>query len=391
MHKEMMERWIALMIYSHLFEKDKDPGYPRVIPIGTRGDKLKRCGKDPQKVLKELEDSMKSIPVSHHVLKQPIIIDNTTSGKGVKEDPGFQMVRQTMFDMTSSQLTRKKTPITWILFRKILQLTQRSQGVNIISLNDAIAIGSLAKVQQDQMVSVLEFYHELGALLYYRCIKGLQEKIILNPQWFVECLGKILTLPGAGEERFEDKKEWELFRNKGILVERLYTAIWGKCEGITPEELIDLLMYFQLAVEVTTDEYFNKVAKQYFVPAVLPYSSAPSVIENSAIKVAPLHITFNSGFPIPGFFTRLTTTMLKPKDVAHPQLALYFKDSIYHNQVTYRMKSLPSHFVTFSERNNVVEIDFSCYSMRPLTDIQKCTLNLKVCNSSSCFIIIAYI
>ncbi len=169
--QEMMERWIAL-IYSHLFEKDNDPGYPRVMPIGTRGDELKRCGKDPQKVLKELEDSMKSIPVSHHVLKQPIIIDNTTSGKGVEEDPGYQMVRQAMFNMTSSQLMRKKTPITWILFRKLLQLAQRSQGVNIISFNDAIAIGSLAKLQHNQMISVLEFYHELGVLLYYRCIKG---------------------------------------------------------------------------------------------------------------------------------------------------------------------------------------------------------------------------
>ena len=374
---QMMERWIAL-IYSHLYEKHDNPGYPRVMPIGTRGDELKQRGEDPKNVLKELEDSLKSKPAMHHVLKQPIIIDNTTSGKGVHEDSGYQMVRQAMFDMTSSQL-KKKTPIAWILFRKLLQLLQRSPGANIISLNDAIAISALARMQHDQVRAVLEFYHELGVLLYYPGIKGLHEKIILNPQWFVDCLGKILTLPGADVEgRFEDKMEWELLQNKGILVEKLYNYVLGKCEGIEPKELIELLMYFQLAVEVKTDEYFNKQAKQYFLPAVLPYSSTPPVFDNSSIKAAPLHVTFNAGFLIPGFFTRFSIAMLKRKLDAHPQLALYFKYGIYHNQVTYKMESLPSHFLTLTEKSNIIEIDFSSYSKRSHSDIQKCSVNLKV-------------
>ena len=374
---QMMERWIAL-IYSHLYEKHDNPGYPRVMAIGTRGDEL-QCGEDPENVLKELEDSLRSKPAMHHVLKQPIIIDNTTSGKGIHEDPGYRIVRQAMFDMTSSQLKKKDTPIAWILFRKFLQLFQRSPGANIISLNDAIAISALARMQHDQVHAVLVFYHELGVLLYYPGIKGLHEKIILNPQWFVDCLGKILTLPGADVEgRFEDKMEWDLLRNKGILVEKLYNYVLGKCEGIEPKELIELLMYFQLAVEVKTDEYFNKEAKQYFVPAVLPYSLTPPVVDNSSIKVAPLHVTFDAGFPIPGFFTRFSTAMLKPNDDAHQQLALYFKDGIYHNQITYKVESLLSHFLTLTEQNNVIVIDFSSYSKRSHSDIQKCSVNLKV-------------
>ena len=375
---QMQERWIAL-IYSHLYEKKNNPGYPRVMPIGTRGDELKQRGKDPKEVLKVVEDSLKSKPAMYNVLKQPIVIDNTTSGKGVEEDPGYQIVRQAMFDMTSSQL-KKKTPIAWILFRKLLQLFQRSPGANnIISFEDAIAISALAKLQEDQVFSVLEFYHELGVLLYYPFIKGMHQKIILNPQWFVECIGKILTPPGVVEETFEDKMEWELLRNKGILVEKLYNKVWRECEGIEPNELIELLMRFQLAVEVKTNEFLAKHGKQYFVPAVLPYSSTPTVDENSAIKAAPLHITFDSGFPIPGFFTRFSTAMLKPKDGAHPQLALYFEDGIYHNQVTYKIASLPSHFVTITEQSNTIEVDFSCSSMRPLNEIQKCSVSLKVC------------
>ena len=376
--QQMLERWIAL-IYCHLFEKNNDPGYPRVIPIGTRGDQLKLCGKDPQKLLKEVEDSLKSKPPMHHVLKQPIVIDNTTSGKGDREDRGYQIVRQAMIDMTSSKL-RKKTPLTWILFRKLLQLFQKSHITNIISLHDACAISYLAKLKQNQVLSALDFYHELGVILYYPCVTGLDRKIILNPQWFVECLGKILGFSRATEEKFEDKMEWELFRNKGILVEKLYNAVWGKCEGIRPQELIELLIHFQLAVEVKTSEYFDEKVRQYFVPAILPYTTTPIVVENSASEIAPLHITFNSGFPIPGFFTRFTTTMLKAQDDGHPQLALYFKNGVYHNQVTYKIMSLPSYFVTLTEQSNNIKIELSCYFMsQTQSDVQKCFDGLKVC------------
>ena len=226
---EMMQRWIAL-IYSHLLKKEDqstaggasaDPGYPRVIPIGTRGDKLRERAK--QSVLREVEDSIKGKAPLHHVLKQPVIIDNTTSGTGDKEDPGYKRVREEISAITQSKL-KKDTPLSWILFRKLLP--QTSQNTNIISLVDAKAIASLAKVQGSDVETVLCFYHELGVLLYYPNIKGLEQKVILNPQWFVECLGKVLGLPGGTEEIFEDKAEWELFRTKGILVQRLYTNVW---------------------------------------------------------------------------------------------------------------------------------------------------------------------
>ena len=163
---EMMQRWIAL-IYSHLLKKEDqstagdasaDPGYPRVIPIGTRGDELD--SKTAEAVLREVKDSIKGKPALHHVLKQPVIIDNTTSGTGDKEDPGYKRVREEISDITQSKL-KKDTPLSWILFRKLLP--QTSQNTNIISLVDAKAIASLAKVQASDVESVLCFLSRVGS------------------------------------------------------------------------------------------------------------------------------------------------------------------------------------------------------------------------------------
>ena len=391
---EMMQRWIAL-IYSHLLKKEDqsaagasaDPGYPRVISIGTRGDELD--SKTVKAVLKEVEDSIKGKPALHHVLKQPVIIDNTTSGTGDKEDPGYKRVREEISDITQSKL-KKDTPLSWILFRKLLKLLpEASQNANIISLDDAHAIASLAKVQSSDVEAVLCFYHELGVLLYYPNIKGLEQKVILNPQWFVECLGKVLALPGAAEERYEDKAEWELFRTKGILVQKLYTYVWGECQGIQPEDLMELLTHFQLAVEVKVEAqvYFYEHSKKYFVPSVLPYyssdvSAQQQVGKSSIIEAAPLHVIFHAGFVIPGFFTRLATALLKDRAEYYPKLRLYFekdKNNMFHNLITYEMQSLPSHYVVLTEHANTIEISFTCPSIRPRKEIQTCCDNLKVC------------
>ncbi len=409
---EMMQRWIAL-IYSHLLKKEDqsaaggesaDPGYPRVIPIGTRGDKL--VSKTAEAVLREVEDSIKGKAPLHHVLKQPVIIDNTTSGTGDKEDPGYKRVREEISDITQSKL-KKDTPLSWILFRKLLQLLPEASEntVNIISVNDAHAIASLAKVQSSHVQSVLGFYHELGVLLYYPNIKGLEQKVILNPQWFVECLGKVLALPGATEERYEDKVEWELFRTKGILVQRLYTNVWRECQGVEPEEFMELLTHFQLAVEVKVEPevYFNEHSKKYFVPSVLPYYSSDNdqedrsvtaqhrhafssaVGKSSIIKAAPLHVTFHAGFVVPGFFTRLATVILKDRGEPLSNLSLYFekdKNSIFHNQISYEMQSLPSHHIVLTEHANTIEISFTCPSFQLHKEVQTCCANVKVCVKS---------
>ena len=402
---EMMQRWIAL-IYSHLLKKEDqsaagdasaDPGYPRVIPIGTRGDELD--SKTSVAVLREVKDSIKGKPALRHVLKQPVIIDNTTSGTGEKEDPGYKRVRETISDITQSKL-KKDTPLSWILFRKLLQLLpEASQNiVNIISVNDVHAIASFAKVQSSDVESVLSFYHELGVLLYYPKIKGLEEKVILNPQWFVECLGKVLALPGAAEERDEDEFEWELFRTKGILVEKLYTNVWSECQGVQPSDFLELLEHFQLAVEVKVEVqvYMYELSKKFFIPSVLSYYSPPansrnivqcffdlfSKKKNSIIEVAPLHVTFHAGFVVPGFFTRLATALLKDRGGSYPKLGLYFgkdKNSIFHNLITYEMQSLPSHYVVLTEHASTIEISFTCPSIQLHKEIQTCCVNLKVC------------
>ena len=50
-----------------------------------------------------------------------------------------------------------------------------------------------ARSPQEDVPQVLLFYHDLGAVLYYPQLRGLKDKVIVNPKFFVDALGKIFT------------------------------------------------------------------------------------------------------------------------------------------------------------------------------------------------------
>ena len=373
---QLIEGWMS-NIHSYLLKIDEHGcffDYPRVIPVGTRGDKLTKDERD--KVIEHLEKTCcNKEKAFFKVLKEPVIIDNTTAGKGEKEDKMYQVLRQKISDFAIKELT-VLTPITWVLYRKVLQLlVKESRNKNIITLDEAAAIGIVCKVRSSDVHAVLRFYHDLGVLLYYPDISGLENKIILDPKWFVDCLGMILTLPGVEEEEADKKIEWDLLRTKGILVQPLYVSIWKKCEGIDPDSLIQLLVTFRLAVQVETDEYHVASVKQFFVPAVLPYyidQPSQQAREGSG-RASPFHITFKTGYVIPGFFTRFITTIAE-----HPTCNLDCKKDVFHNRVTYRFGKSAATLVTFTESSNVIAVDVRRLGPDMPNELQKNCLEIKV-------------
>ena len=374
---ELMEGWMA-NIHGHLAKYDDKGGlfeYPRIIAVGTRADKLKTKKSEVRaKLIKCLQDTSDDQKYKKflQIFKGIVIVDNTTFGKGEEEDEGYKYLRKEIFDFTNKKLV-VRTPIKWVLFRKVLQSLMK-KSINIITLREASAIGVACNIMVEDMPSVLKFYHELGVVLFYSQIKGLQEKVILNPKWFVDCLGKVLTL--QGREGFEERDMWALLREKGILVEPLYVAVWKECEGVDPEEFIQVLVSFHLAAKVQTDEFGQIILNQFFVPAVLPTGDISSALPSDyTIRASPLHIIFGTGYVIPGFFTRLVTSMAESA-----QCHLYFRQGIFRNRVTFEFGDIPINRVTLTELSNAIQVNLLRYipDSPALTPIQKSCQDLQV-------------
>ena len=368
---ELMESWMS-NIHANLVKRDDKDAileYPKVIAVGTRGDKLKATEKE--RVKKTLEEFLQARHYSEVLDKHKVlIVDNTTSGQE-HEDNTFKCLREEIDDFTSTKL-KVRTPISWILFRKVLQMLVEKKSRNTITIGEAIAVGKSCKIEPKDVMKVLNFYHELGVVLFYPHIKGLGDKVILSPKWFVDCLGKVLTLEGRVYG-----KMWDLLKKKGILVQPLYATAWKGCGGVEPEEMIQLLVHFGLAAELETKQYYDPDVKQFFVPAVLPtFTGDPSsaITPGYKLRATPLHITFSTGYVIPGFFTRLVTSMAR---FGQQTCSLQFDEDVFRNRMHFLFDI---NEVTLTELPNVIQVDLLRYipDSPKLTPIQKSCESLQV-------------
>ena len=307
---ELLLEWMASIHAMLGANKSKEAvtNFPRIIPVGTHGDDP---GVKPRKeeIIATLNSELEHKAFAH-LVKKGVIVDNTTAGGGVDEDPEFKYIRREIYELASEDLVR--TPVAWVLFRRVFQKTAEESMSPIVSYDLVIAIARACSIPKDSIPSVLQFYHTLAVFFHYTEVPSLCNHVIANPQWLIDKLAKLLAPEGFESDRGSPAL-WTLLRERGILSQSLYTAVWKDSE-LQSQSLVDLLEHFLLAVPL--DEDVDKSpGKKYFVSSVLhayPGGSGLSVSSSSGSKqAAPLHLLFNTHYVPPGFFSRFIATLAK--------------------------------------------------------------------------------
>ena len=349
--KELLLNWMA-NIQHHLARQDEKGtflSYPLIYCVGTHGDQLKNDDEQTA-IISEMErEYLHKKQAFAHLVKSTLIVDNTTAGS-CNEDPKFSIIRNEVHDFTCNNLM-VKTPVSWVLFRKVIKMLDKK----VISLKEAHKIGLACRIPHNDVPKVLLFYHDLGVILYYQSIKGLQDKVITNPQWFVDTLGNIFTLKGREVKDHKTRMMWDLLRNNGILVRPLYQEVWKHMTEIEPDDMMKLLVHFRLAAEVKTKQFYITEEKQYFLPAVLksfnPSPQSSSFESSPVARATNLHITFSTDFVPPGFFTRLITSFAK-----FSTCEIWFEDGVYRDHITFMYGNPTINKVTLTDCRNTIKV-----------------------------------
>ena len=256
--------------------EDIIPNFQCIVPVGTHGDEVEE--KEKTQILSNLLSQCEG---KHYVplLYKGVIVDNTTAGHGREgEDKGFRYIRERVHHFASKHLA-VQTPVAWVLFRKVLQKV--AKGSPIVSYQQAVAVGQACGISEDVVPSVLQFYHELAVFFHYTQIKSLSDHVIVDPQWLVRQLGRLLA-PEELEQEVSSPWLSKLLHENGILVERLYNEVWEESNlqyKVPPESLADLLNHFLLAAPIEPIDP-NKLpesvtpykGRKYFIPSVLKLS-----------------------------------------------------------------------------------------------------------------------
>ena len=300
--------------------------YPKIIPVGTHGDD-EFVENNSDVIIQTVTEACIGKSFASAVEKC-LIVDNTTAGKGVKEDSNYDVIRKKVSNFAEG-LSCDPTPITWVLFRKVLSQLSKLKPIATISEIHEAALA--CTIPEDAINSVLHFYHSFGVFFHYKHIPSLQGKVIIDPQWLVKVIATLFPL--TNPDGFGVPDMWLVFRQYGLLVQPLYEEILSQQKFLKPEEIIDLLSDFLIIGEIhSASKKHHYQGKEYFVPCMLSNTESHSteipdyLPENSP---APLHLVFSTNYLPPGFFTRFSATLSK-----NPKFEVLF-DEICHNKIRY--------------------------------------------------------
>ena len=326
------------------------PAYPKIIPVGTHGDDGVVMN-NSKVIVQAITEACKGKSFASAVEKC-LIVDNTTAGRGVmKEDYKYDVIRKKV-DKFAEGLAYD-TPITWVLFRKVL--SQLSKSKPIATKSEIHEAALACTIPEDAISSVLHFYHSFGVFFHYNHIPSLQGKVILDPQWLVNVIATLFPLTDPDEVGVPDM--WLVFRQYGLLVQPLYEEVLSQQKFLKPGEIIDLLSDFLIIGEIhSASKKHHYQGKEYFVPCMLTNSESHSTEIPHCLPVyspAPLHLVFSTNYLPPGFFTRFSAILSK-----NLMFEVLF-DEICHNKIRYAygMEYGRAEEITIFERVLSVQVD----------------------------------
>ena len=222
-------------------------------------------------------------------------------------------------------------------FRKVLKKSVGSKP--ILSYKQIVPIAKECGIPESVVPSVLHFYHEMGVFLHYISIKSLSQTVIVEPQWLIHQLCKLLMPEWYSCRPDGTKNLWQYLHKYGILVEPLYCKLWGDC-GLTEgaQALVDLLDHFDLAKKImSVPREVRHFGQNYFIPCMLKKVSQEDIqamkeehIQYTNEQAATLHIRFTTKYVPPGFFVRLATHLTKSK-----KCRPLFESGTYRNCISF--------------------------------------------------------
>eukprot|EP00924_Labyrinthula_sp_SR-Ha-C_P004420 snap_masked-scaffold_89-processed-gene-0.37-mRNA-1 protein AED:0.46 eAED:0.46 QI:0/0/0/0.5/1/1/2/0/870 len=151
---------------------------------------------------------------------------------------------------------------------------QKKDYISIVEIEKLLEANTLKVKRLDK---VLMFLTNRGLLTYFPSIEKMQNKVILNPQWLIDCFSLVIFERDTHKAPAYDSKysrEYRIYLRTGIITEDLLHNIWGKAKLSSA-----VRKYLKSVMKLTLllcDYPFLPRKKQYLIPTFPAIGSNPT-------------------------------------------------------------------------------------------------------------------
>ena len=283
---------------------------PPVFLVCTHADQPS-VGEDPADLALEVYGELQKKSYSTHLCGN-FEVDNTKSGEKL-ECSGVTRLREKI-RAVAKELPQMKEfiPIKWLKFEKILQVFLNN-GHKWISIERAKKIAyQFCQIHSDvAFKTAIDFLHDQRILIHFDNTTELNKLVILDLQWLIDVMKKVITIKRYDDGEGEFKFLWRKLEKEGILEEKLLQHVWEPLTGedATFESLIAIMEEFSLLCYWPASDDLS--SRKYLVPSMLKSHPPEHIIKLIlSARLPSLFIKFDSGQVPSRLFPRLVTQFL---------------------------------------------------------------------------------
>ena len=258
----------------------------------------------------EIYGILRSKIYREHLFKDVFVVNNTMSGSD-HECPDVIRLREEILAVAKElPLMKEAIPLKWLRFENTLQIRKKSD--KWIPLDEAkrIARDDYKIDDGEEFSTLLNFMHDQRIVVHFSGSPDLETMVILDPQWLVDVLKKIITIKRYEHSDKELEALWLKLEDTGILDDRLIDHAWKHLfeNQESRTSLIAIMERLNLLCSCPSSD----CNKQYLVPSMLmspPTDDVMTLLDS--VKVPSLFVRFASGRVPPGLFSRLILLFLQ--------------------------------------------------------------------------------
>ncbi|EGD81174.1 hypothetical protein PTSG_13152 [Salpingoeca rosetta] len=248
---EFMEHWLSSL---HLHAK----GAP-VLIVGTFADVVSKR-KQHEHISRDIHSRLRHNPAfasvvynsKHKLWFWPV--DNTKS----IGDPMIQGLRQTISSTALAQeYVSQEVAVPYLHLYDKLNAIARDEKRPLLTFDEVVQIARTCGLRtREETRACLQFLHLYSMVLYYDSVPGMEDYVILSPQWAVDTMTRVIRTFGLHDDDVQGPEVralgadvWDDLVDRGILHRRLLEVLWRDVDSDLVDPFLRLMMQYGLCIQ----------------------------------------------------------------------------------------------------------------------------------------------
>lgn len=311
--KDFLKFWLNTI---HTYSSESQKGSPKILVVSTHKDKVQNGDKEIEEHFRDIKRVAKKKMLLPHLVPEMFCVDCNDEDEDV-----FDKLRSKILEIAKKEnIFPESIPTSWIyLERKIIDL--RKKGKKVLSFSEVKKLNKFCALHlkdEKEIKIFLQFHHAIGNMLFYD-EKGLDDIIVLNPQWLVDAFKCLITTEKfLGSTRHQADFLLEEMKKTGYLSMENIEILWSDREDPSylenKEHIIKILERMDIIAKPTRYEQNGESSHEmstFLVPCMMNVDSFNvrnkwlKSKNTSKIVVPALGFYFKDEFMPPAVFYRL--------------------------------------------------------------------------------------